>query len=92
MDHKHNKNTYYCSGFLSKIWDQLFDKKPPFESCCHLHDHQYQESSINITRKESDAELYRCIAHDNKYRFLARFVFMLVRAFGWKFFKPRDHK
>ena len=66
----------FCSGIPRM--------KLAVESCCEAHDKAYSQGS-NVSRRDADMELYACLAHSRPV--FARLVYMVVRLFGWLFYK-----
>lgn len=74
-------------GGLSRLWERLAGKLPPFEGCCIDHDREYVEQ--NIGRADADLIFRECVAATAGVGW-AWLLYLPVRAFGW--FWWRSHK
>ncbi|HHE9432793.1 hypothetical protein MY978_06935 [Haemophilus influenzae] len=72
---------HYCTG--------LKNAPENINSCCHQHDRDYGVNS-KITRQEADRRLRECLISQDRPIF-AWFVWIVVRLFGWYFFKHKKY-
>jgi len=61
-----------------------------FRACCAEHDFYYR-NDVGLTRKEADAELFRCINRRSKFP-VAAFYWAAVRLFGKKAWRYEEMK
>ena len=81
-----NKTEYHCSAYLSRIYKRLTNRKPPFESCCAVHDKYYKDENTIISRKIADIRMRQCVEKSGNPK-IAYLMYITVRLFGWLYWK-----
>jgi len=77
--------TFKTDG-CSNAPDSLFGKT--FANCCHEHDFYYKNEWVDITRKEADEQMFKCMKRRVGW-FWAFTYWSVVRMFGGPYFKGR---
>ncbi|AFL46470.1 hypothetical protein Mh1949_12140 [Mannheimia haemolytica] len=73
---------HYCTGWRNAPAN--------INSCCHQHDRDYGIRGT-VTRADADKRLRECmIKNGNPIR--AWLFWLVVRAFGWRFYKNKEIK
>ncbi len=67
-----------CSGKMSQVWNYLFKKAPPWETCCVEHDVAYWRGGFWLDRKQADLALAQCV-RNNGHPIWAFIMYWAVR-------------
>lgn len=70
-----------CSGGMSKAWQLVLRRPPPWEGCCDDHDFLYAAGGPRYLRRIADRRLRDCVK-DAGYPGWAWAMFYAVRFFG----------
>lgn len=91
-----------CSGGMRWLWNKLFDRNPPWNGACIVHDKSYWRGGTAEDRRWADTELLIAVTQKG-YPTIAVAMWIAVRigghpmlplpwrwGYGWRY--PRDYE